>query len=233
MIAQVLDHLWQSTVVLSLAALLSMLLRKNRPKERYWVWFAASAKFLIPLSLFSALISRPHLLPPVGAELSAPTLQLARLSQPFLQGDWLSNAATVTSAHLPVIDISTILLSIWAAGFVALLSLWLIRWRATPSRPCLRETRFAAGSTPIAGIAWRDGARTCRHLEASNPGSGGLCAEPHDCRNQEHSCPRNLPFPTQRQSHSRTSIDRRGSILVLPADLVAASSIARRARTCL
>jgi hypothetical protein len=52
MIVQILDHLWQSTVILCLAGLLTLLLRKNSAGARYWLWFAASVTFLIPLSIW-------------------------------------------------------------------------------------------------------------------------------------------------------------------------------------
>jgi hypothetical protein len=48
--AEVANHLWQSTMVTGLAALLSLALRKNRARTRYLVWLAASLKFLIPFS---------------------------------------------------------------------------------------------------------------------------------------------------------------------------------------
>ena len=44
MIAQVIDHLWQSTLVALAAALLALALRHHRASVRYCVWFAASMK---------------------------------------------------------------------------------------------------------------------------------------------------------------------------------------------
>ncbi|HEY4085460.1 MAG TPA: hypothetical protein VGM43_05955, partial [Bryobacteraceae bacterium] len=45
------NHLWQSTLFAVAAGLLTLTLRKNRAAVRYWVWLAASVKFLIPFSL--------------------------------------------------------------------------------------------------------------------------------------------------------------------------------------
>jgi hypothetical protein len=45
------NHLWQSTVFLAMAGLLTLALRKNQARTRYWLWLAASAKFLLPFSL--------------------------------------------------------------------------------------------------------------------------------------------------------------------------------------
>jgi bla regulator protein BlaR1 len=45
------NHLWQSTLFVGVVALLTLALRKNRAAVRYWLWLAASVKFLIPFSL--------------------------------------------------------------------------------------------------------------------------------------------------------------------------------------
>ncbi len=45
------NHLWQSTLFAGTAGLLALTLRKNQARARYWVWLAASVKFLIPFSL--------------------------------------------------------------------------------------------------------------------------------------------------------------------------------------
>ena len=52
--AALVNHLWQSTAVVVIAWLLAAALKKNHARVRYWVWFAASAKFLVP---FAALIA--------------------------------------------------------------------------------------------------------------------------------------------------------------------------------
>jgi bla regulator protein BlaR1 len=49
------NHLWQSTLFAAAAGLLTLALRKNRAQVRYWLWLAASVKFLVQFSLlFSA-----------------------------------------------------------------------------------------------------------------------------------------------------------------------------------
>ncbi|MGB8844191.1 MAG: M56 family metallopeptidase [Terracidiphilus sp.] len=52
--AALVNHLWQSTAVVGIACLLAVALRKNHARVRYWVWFAASVKFLLPFSLLIA-----------------------------------------------------------------------------------------------------------------------------------------------------------------------------------
>jgi len=45
------NHVWQSTLFAAAAGLLTLLLRVNRAEVRYWIWLAASVKFLIPCSI--------------------------------------------------------------------------------------------------------------------------------------------------------------------------------------
>lgn len=53
--AAITNHLWQSTVFGAVAGLLTLVLRKNHASARYWVWLAASVKFLAPFALLVAL----------------------------------------------------------------------------------------------------------------------------------------------------------------------------------
>ena len=52
------NHLWQSTLFIAMAGFLALILRKCHARVRYWVWLAASIKFLIPFSLLVAMGSR-------------------------------------------------------------------------------------------------------------------------------------------------------------------------------
>ena len=51
MVAFLLTHLWQSTLVLLGAWVLARACRRNAAAVRYWIWFIASVKFLVPLAL--------------------------------------------------------------------------------------------------------------------------------------------------------------------------------------
>ena len=46
--AAAMAHLWQSTLVTGVVWLATLALRRNRPRVRYWLWVAASVKFLVP-----------------------------------------------------------------------------------------------------------------------------------------------------------------------------------------
>jgi len=52
------NHLWQSTLFAVAAGLLTLVLRKNHARARYWLWLAASLKFLIPFSTLVVIGSR-------------------------------------------------------------------------------------------------------------------------------------------------------------------------------
>jgi hypothetical protein len=51
MSAAVANHLWHCTLFAVAAALVVLLLRSYQAKVRFWVWFAASVKFVIPFSM--------------------------------------------------------------------------------------------------------------------------------------------------------------------------------------
>src|SRR5580704_7833836 len=94
------NHLWQSTLFAAAVWLLTLALKKNRAAVRYWLWLAASVKFLIPFSLLVAVgaqfgwrtapattITQPQwssLIEDIGRPFaaSAPALQTA--TQPFI-----------------------------------------------------------------------------------------------------------------------------------------------------
>src|SRR5271170_5557733 len=121
-----LAHLWQSTLCVFVAWLLTLALKNNRASVRYWVWLTASLKFLIP---FSLLVS-------AGSELGSRTLSareqtqvfsvVEEISRPFLSSaPSLKPAATVSTFH-PVL---VVLLGVWFLGFVLTAMYWLVSWR--------------------------------------------------------------------------------------------------------
>ena len=55
MMADILNHLWQSTIFAAGVALLSFACRRNRARLRYGLWFAASVKFLVPFAALAAV----------------------------------------------------------------------------------------------------------------------------------------------------------------------------------
>jgi bla regulator protein BlaR1 len=124
------NHLWQSTLFVGVAGLLTLVLRKNQASARYWLWLTASVKFVIPFSLLVGIgghIARPHAL----AEVQPSVLfAMGEISQPFLQP---TTSVTVTTASVDHLNfarlIPAILLMVWLCGFIIVLSVWRVRWR--------------------------------------------------------------------------------------------------------
>lgn len=55
MTGALMNHLWQSTLFAGLAAALTLAFRANRAQVRYWLWFSASLKFLLPFVLLTVI----------------------------------------------------------------------------------------------------------------------------------------------------------------------------------
>src|SRR5688500_4377465 len=139
------DHLWQSTVFGAVVALLAIGLRHNGARVRYWLWFAASMKFLVP---FAALVA-------IGGQITWRTVEIVpfvespvlieAMSQPFSQDSLTLGAAPGRSSARPLTEaLPGAAVAIWALGCAAFLATWFVRWRRlrTVAR---RATALATG----------------------------------------------------------------------------------------
>jgi beta-lactamase regulating signal transducer with metallopeptidase domain len=127
MAAFLLTHLWQSTLVLAGAWLLARACGKNAAAVRYWIWFVASAKFLVPLALLQQLGDR------LGRSFPEPLPVDAALVE-------TANAMFAASApgSLNVADdmpsqIALLAATIWALGAAFLCLRWFLQWRSIRS----------------------------------------------------------------------------------------------------
>jgi bla regulator protein blaR1 len=134
---QMANHLWQSTLFVVLAAMLSFALRKNQARVRYWVWLTASVKFLIPFSLLIALgghLAKPRESTPAQAVVYS---VVEDFSQPFAGQQMpvlyhqapaayhqAPTAAPVSLLHL----LPAIVVAVWLVGIVVVLLRGLIGW---------------------------------------------------------------------------------------------------------
>jgi bla regulator protein blaR1 len=121
------NHLWQSTLFAVVAGLLTLALRRNRAESRYWLWLAASLKFLIPFSVLVALGS--HLGWTKSAAVVQPNLSVSiqQIGAPF--GTAPSHNAFVSPVTLsPSHALPIVVVVIWALGCVAVLLTWSVRW---------------------------------------------------------------------------------------------------------
>ena len=139
----IVNHLWQSTLFAAAAALLALCLRHHRATVRFWIWQAASVKFLVPFASLAAMGARF----PLGARATAPesmlpsvwTTTVIPLSQPLPIADASNGSPAWLSA--PVV-----LGAIWLAGCLIVLGVSVARWRRDsnldghcpwPPDPCL------------------------------------------------------------------------------------------------
>src|SRR6185437_6290399 len=137
------NHLWQSTLFALVVALLCFALRKRAASLRYWLWLAASVKFLVPLSWLIGLGSWLQTASPAAAP-TALSFMVKEASQPFSLVAPAPMLATVASA--PSI-IPAVLFSIWLGGFAVSACCWLRLWLRMR-----RASRFAIPySVAIAG----------------------------------------------------------------------------------
>jgi uncharacterized protein (TIGR03435 family) len=127
------NHLWQSTVFAACLALLTLAFRRNRAHVRYWLWLAASVKFLVP---FSALLWVGAQIELVPIERSGQAIVgvLDNAAQPFTQPTpvRLDRRGRPVPPPPPT-DLAMIaersFRRLWPAGSLALLLMWAVRWR--------------------------------------------------------------------------------------------------------
>ena len=145
------DHLWQSTLFALAAAVLTQLLHNNAARCRFWVWLAASMKFLIPFSwltlLGSQLVSHAAISAPLVPASFATVVQ--QIADPLGTPEVIMHAPPPTSLR-----IGELLVVIWVAGCVALGARWLTRWlrikdAARSATPAPVEAPIEVRSTPL------------------------------------------------------------------------------------
>jgi uncharacterized protein (TIGR03435 family) len=110
---EIFNHLWQSTAFAAAIALATLALRRNSPRVRYWLWLAASVKFLIPFSLLVSTGSRvpiPHGVPTFHA------VTVQQMSFAF------SPVVTPVRGPFPWIWV-------WAVGVLFFAVRWFRNWR--------------------------------------------------------------------------------------------------------
>src|SRR5262245_144433 len=133
MLTEVVNHLWQSTLVATAIAALAALLRDDGAHSRYWLWWAASVKFLVPFSLLTAFGSALRDAGAPRVDLADWTSTLGVLAEPMPQaGGW----TRLTAA----------LLVIWVLGCAAVVGAWITR--AYRVRALLRASTPYVGALP-------------------------------------------------------------------------------------
>jgi uncharacterized protein (TIGR03435 family) len=139
--AGLLDHLWQSTLFAALVWVAAWSLRANAARVRYWLWFGASMKFLVPVAVLIRVGER-------FSWHSAPAAAPAAVS--FVIDQVLTPASTtlapVSAAPAPsaILSAMTLVLVAWAIGVGCVLVGWWRQWR--PIEAARRDARPIAVS---------------------------------------------------------------------------------------
>ena len=155
--AALVNHLWQSTVVVGIAWLLAWALRRNHARARYWVWFAASVKFLLPFSFLIAAGERLRSIDGDAGGCASRQLRMrwSRLRSRLLGGRSLVRRASVAATHhanaLPVFRC-------WRCGHAERWWLRFALWAAggrCMRRSARRQERATAGPSTAPGAETR------------------------------------------------------------------------------
>jgi len=143
MTSAIVDHLWQSTLFALVTWVFTLALRNNAARVRYWVWMAASIKFLIPFSLLTLL----------GNQFSWQSSAVTSTSNVFISAvQQLAEPLTtpeivLRSPQAQAFDFLPFVLSIWILGCVFLLTRWGMSWLSVVS--AVRKAEPLAMQTPI------------------------------------------------------------------------------------
>ena len=133
MLTEIVNHLWQSTLIAAAIAALMLSLRDHGAHVRYWLWWAASLKFLLPFSLLTWL----------GGTLRGIDTPLVDLAD-------LPVSLGVIAAPMPPATgwspLALALLGAWLVGVALVVGRWAAR--ALKVRALLRSSAPYAGALP-------------------------------------------------------------------------------------
>jgi bla regulator protein blaR1 len=135
------NHLWQSTLFAVMVSCLALLLSKNSARVRYLLWLAASAKFLVPFALLTAVgaqipwsVGPNHGATPAffltADRQAAQVVQFAAEPATFLEQ--VTHAASCGDVVLITFEL------LWVLGTLVVAAHWFARWRLV--RRALRES---------------------------------------------------------------------------------------------
>ena len=129
--AAIVNHLWQSTLVMLVAWLLTLVLKRNQARTRYWIWMAASLKLLVPFSLLAAIGDwlRPASVPAIQSPRLAGAV--VKMAHPFSASPQTPGSFTTAFSHPAAAAPhhgGALLEIVWLCGALFLLLRWSRGW---------------------------------------------------------------------------------------------------------
>jgi len=144
MIPAIVNHLWQSTLFATGAAILTLALRRQRARTRYWIWLAASLKFLLP---FAALVY-------AGSFLDWRSTAAAQPAWSQVWDEGFVGSVIAVASPAPVRpasgNLAIVLFAVWSCGFAVVLMRWLREWLRL--RSCARSAQPFHRKLPIPAV---------------------------------------------------------------------------------
>jgi bla regulator protein blaR1 len=122
------NHLWQSTLCVLAVWLLTFAFKRSRAAVRYWLWFAASVKFLVPFSLLVGIGSRLGWRTVPAAIEPAWSAVIFEVGHPFAPAAPVAAALRASPSHSSL-AIPIVLFGIWLCGFTVTVTFWIRSWR--------------------------------------------------------------------------------------------------------
>jgi bla regulator protein blaR1 len=122
------NHLWQSTLCVLAVWLLTFAFQRSRAAVRYWLWFAASAKFLVPFSLLVGIGSWLGWRTVPAAMQPEWSAVIVDIGHPFAPAAPAAAALRASPPH-SILAIPIALFGIWLCGFTVTMTLWIRSWR--------------------------------------------------------------------------------------------------------
>jgi uncharacterized protein (TIGR03435 family) len=150
--AELVNHLWQSTLVTFIAWLLALVLRNNNARTRYWVWMIASVKFLIPFSILIAAGESLRKLAANPIPRPAAAAVMEQIAQPFPQVQSFAATGHTNFAHS--FNLPAVLLFVWTSGVLTVALSWCLKWRKIRSIVRVARPETFAPGVPVLSSPW-------------------------------------------------------------------------------
>ena len=160
------NHLWQSTLFAAAVGALALAFERNAAAVRYWLWFGASMKFLLP---FSALITIGSALPWTSAFPSSPAFSavITQIGQPFVDSG-ASRVAPAVPAPGETPWFGFAVLTVWACGVAAVLRVRFKMWQR------IRRALLSSTAIDIDNVVLSAGVRIRASNSVLEPGVIGF-----------------------------------------------------------